>query len=83
MSKAKKATKSKAKKADPLANALAWEKKTMDTYKKMEADATKKDDKMLMKLFGDLRKDAENHIKKIENTREKIKKAKAGKKTWF
>lgn len=83
MSKAKKSKKAKAKKADPLANALAWEKKTMDTYKKMEADATKKDDKMLMKIFGDLRKDAEKHIKKIENTREKIKKAKAGKKTWF
>ncbi|MGQ9722720.1 MAG: ferritin-like domain-containing protein [Candidatus Jordarchaeum sp.] len=73
MSKPKAKTKSKAKAADPLANALEWEKKTVTAYSKMEADATKKNDRTLMKLFGDLRKDAEKHIKKIQSTMEKVK----------
>ena len=73
MSKAK----SKSKKADPLADALAWEKKTVNTYSKMEAAAKKKDDRTLMKLFGGLRKDAEKHVRKIESTMEKIKREEA------
>ncbi|MHA1430446.1 MAG: hypothetical protein ACTSRV_08675 [Candidatus Freyarchaeota archaeon] len=77
MSKAK--SKSKAK-ADPLKEALDFEKKAVNTYKKMEADATKKENRILMKLFGDLRKDSEKHIKKIENTIEKIKKEEAKRK---
>lgn len=70
-------SKAKSKKVDPLADALAWEKKTVAAYSKMEAAATKKDDRTLMKLFGGLRKDAENHIRKIESTMEKIKREEA------
>ena len=69
--------KSKSKKADPLADALAWEKKAVDKYSKMEAAAMKKEDRTRMKIFSDLRKDSEKHIRKIESTMEKIKREEA------
>ncbi len=72
MSKAK--SKSAPKKADPLASALALEKKTLETYKKMEADATKKDNRILMKVYGNIRKDAEKHIRDINNASLNLKK---------
>ncbi|MBS7250939.1 MAG: hypothetical protein KIH08_10195 [Candidatus Freyarchaeota archaeon] len=65
--------KPKPKAADPLNTALAWEKKTVETYTKMEKDAEKKNDRMLMSVFGDLRKDAEKHVRKIQDTIEKRK----------
>ncbi|MEM3587377.1 MAG: hypothetical protein QXO71_08670 [Candidatus Jordarchaeaceae archaeon] len=74
---AKAKPKSKPKSADPLATALAMEKKNLATYQKMEADATKKQRKIEMGVFHDLRSDSEKHIKKIMSAMEKIKQEEA------
>nr|MDO8082643.1 hypothetical protein [Candidatus Freyarchaeota archaeon] len=69
--------KSKPKVSGPLASALAWEKKSLATYQKMEADATRKQRKTEMNLFRSLRSDAEKHVKNIENAIVKCKQEEA------
>jgi hypothetical protein len=75
--KPKPKSKPKSKAGGPLATALAWEKKSLATYQKMQADAEKKQRKMEANLFRNLRSDAEKHVKNIENTMQKIKQEEA------
>jgi len=76
--KPKPKAKPKAKsKASPLATALAWEKKSLATYQKMQADAEKKQLKIEANIFRDLRNDAQKHIRNIEKAMEKIKQEEA------
>jgi bacterioferritin (cytochrome b1) len=74
---AKAKSKSKPKATGPMATALAMEKKSLASYEKMLADATKKNRRIEMNLFRGLRGDADKHVRNIERAIEDVKKEEA------
>ncbi len=64
------------RKKSNLETALSWEKRSVSTYKKMEAEAKKKNALQVAKLFDSLGRDSEKRAEKIESLIKKMKREK-------